>query len=172
MLHVFPHWNLSGQKTVDLWVYSNCEEVKLTVNGKNLGRKPVPKDGHLSWKADYRPGKVVAEGYNKGKRVLREVLETTGAPEKLVTEVETVGELTVVNVSVLDAKGRLVPDARTPVHIRWNGTRGRFLGAGNGDPSYLGPEQPQDGRTLTMPAFNGRLQILLTGPAEDLQLDL
>lgn len=174
LLHVFPHWNLSGHEgeEIDLWVYSNCDEVKLTVNGKNLGKKPMPRDGHLSWKAVYKPGKVVAEGYIQGRRVLREVVETTGAPAQLVMETETVGDLRVVNVSVLDARGRLVPDACTPVRISWNGLHGRFLGAGNGDPSYLGPEQPADGHTLIYPAFNGRLQILISGPEEGLKLEL
>ena len=174
VLHVFPHWNLAGHQgeVVDLWVYSNCDEVKLTVNGKSLGKKPMPRDGHLSWKATYKPGKVVAEGFIRGKRVLRQVVETTGAPARLATEVETVGELRVVNVSVLDAKGRLVPDACPQVRISWTGSQGRFLGAGNGDPAYLGPQQPADGHTLTIPAFNGRLQVLLTGPEAGLQLEM
>ena len=36
--------------SIDIWVYSNCDEVELTVNGKKLDRKPMPRNGHLSWK--------------------------------------------------------------------------------------------------------------------------
>ena len=56
MLHIFPHWNLSGHEgePVSIWVYSNCDEVSLTVNGKSLGRKKMPYGGYLSWDAVYR----------------------------------------------------------------------------------------------------------------------
>ena len=39
-LHIFPHWNLQGHEgeEIDLWAYSNCDEVELIVNGKKLGR--------------------------------------------------------------------------------------------------------------------------------------
>ena len=173
VLHVFPHWNLSGHEgeTIDLWVYSNCDEVKLSVNGKNLGRKPMPADGHLSWKAVYRSGKVVAEGYRKGKRVCREVVETTGPAAALTItqdrpEYNADGrDVAVISVGVKDAKGRLVPDACLPVTVTLEGP-GRLLGAGNGDPAYLGPEQSADGKTLTMPAFNGLLQLLVQPSAQ------
>ena len=165
VLHVLPNWNLSGHEgeEVDIWVYSNCEEVQLTVNGRRMGRKAMPRDGHLSWKATYRPGKVVAEGYVKGKRVLREVLETTGPAAQLEATVERVGRLSVWTIRVADAKGRTVPDACPMVSLKLEGN-GRILGAGNGDPSYRGPEQSADGKTLQIPAFNGYLQVLVDDP--------
>ena len=78
-LHIFPHWNLQGHEgeEVDLWAYSNCDEVELTVNGKKLSRQTMPKNGHLKWKAVYKPGKVVAIGYKNGKRIMTQVIETT-----------------------------------------------------------------------------------------------
>lgn len=38
VLHILPHWNLQGHEgeNIELWVYSNCDEVELTVNGKNI----------------------------------------------------------------------------------------------------------------------------------------
>ena len=162
VLHVFPHWNLAGHEgeTIDLWVYSNCEEVRLSVNGKSLGKKKMPADGHLSWKATYKPGKVVAEGFKGGKRILREVVETTGPAARLEASAQTIGTLAVVTVKVLDAKGRVVPDACLPVKLSLEG-EGRILGAGNGDPAYLGPETSADGHNMEMPAFNGLLQVLV-----------
>ena len=55
VLHIFPHWNLQGHEgeKVDIWAYSNCDEVELIVNGKKIGRKSMPKNGHLSWTAVY-----------------------------------------------------------------------------------------------------------------------
>ncbi len=45
VLHILPHWNLQGHEgdSIDIWVYSNCDEVELTVNGKKLDRKPMPR---------------------------------------------------------------------------------------------------------------------------------
>ena len=55
VLHLLPHWNLAGHEgeEVDIWAYSNCDEVELTVNGKRLGRGQMPRNGHLKWKAVY-----------------------------------------------------------------------------------------------------------------------
>ena len=89
-LHIFPHWNLQGHEgeEVELWAYSNCDEVELTVNGKKLGRQKMPKNGHLKWKATYQPGKVVATGYKNGKRILTEVIATTKPAYKTVLKAD------------------------------------------------------------------------------------
>ena len=81
-----PHWNLEGHEgdSIDVWVYSNCDEVELTVNGKKLGRKEMPKNGHLSWKAVYQPGTVKATGYKDGKRQLVQTVRTAGKPERII----------------------------------------------------------------------------------------
>lgn len=72
VLHILPHWNLQGHEgeNIELWVYSNCDEVELTVNGKNLGRKTMPKNGHLSWTAIYQPGTVKAMAIKTERRFL------------------------------------------------------------------------------------------------------
>lgn len=82
VLHILPHWNLYGHEgdSIDIWVYSNCHEVELTVNGRRLGRKAMPQNGHLSWKAIYQPGTVKAVGYKNGRCLLTETVETTGTP--------------------------------------------------------------------------------------------
>lgn len=160
VLHIFPHWNLSSHEgeTVQIWAYSNCDEVQLSVNGKNLGRKKMPADGHLSWEAKYKPGKVVATGYIKGKKVLTETIQTTGPAVKAVASTETVGDITIVNVELQDKKGRFVPDARQDVTLTIDS--GRIIGAGNGDPAcpvIAGPDRQ------SIPAFNGKAQFIVQG---------
>ena len=170
VLHILPHWNLSGHEgeTVQIWVYGNCDEVQLSANGKNLGRKKMPADGHLSWEAKYKPGKVVATGYIKGKKVLTETIQTTGPAVKAVASTETVGDITIVNVELQDKKGRFVPDARQDVTLTIDS--GRIIGAGNGDPAYLGPDNPgtTDCKSFSIPAFNGRAQFIIE-ESHDLQ---
>ena len=171
-LHIFPHWNLQGHEgeEIELWAYSNCDEVELTVNGQKLGRQKMPRNGHLKWKAVYRPGKVVATGYKNGKRILTETIETTkpAARIALSADRQTImadgRDMAVVTVEVQDQKGRVVPDACPMLTFQLEGD-GRILGAGNGDPSYLGEDHPKakDCREFSIPAFNGLAQVLIQG---------
>ena len=170
VLHIFPHWNLQGHEgeEVELWAYSNCDEVELTVNGKKLGRQQMPENGHLKWRAVYQPGKVVAVGYKGGKRILTQSIETTKPAAKIVLHADRQQitadgrDVAVVTVELQDKKGRTVPNACQMLTLRLEGD-GRILGVGNGDPSYLGEDHPrqQDCHAFSIPAFNGLAQVLI-----------
>ena len=169
-LHIFPHWNLQGHEgeEVELWAYSNSDEVELTVNGKKLGRQKMPKNGHLKWKATYQPGKVVATGYKNGKRILTDVIATTKPAYKTVLKadkqtIEADGrDVTIITIEVQDEKGRIVPNACPMLKIQLEGDA-RIIGAGNGDPMYLGEDHPKNPncKEFSIPAFNGLAQILV-----------
>ena len=169
-LHIFPHWNLQSHEgeEIELWAYSNCDEVELIVNGKNLGRQTMPKNGHLKWKATYQPGKVVAVGYKNGKQILTETFETTTHADKIIlksnrrTITSDGRDVAVVTIEIQDAKGRIVPDACPMLTLRLEGN-GRIIGVGNGDPSYLGADHPKDKdcKEFRIPAFNGYAQVLI-----------
>ena len=181
VLHILPHWNLEGHEgeTVSVWVYSNCDEVALSVNGRNLGRKKMPRNGHLEWTAAYKPGKVKAVGYRGGKKICEETVYTAGAPAALQAEVDRSEiradgqDLAVVSISVLDARGHFVPTACLPVTVTVGGPA-RILGAGNGDPAFRERERPEDpaARTFTIDTFNGLAQVLIqsTGEPGDIHL--
>ncbi|MBR3287864.1 MAG: DUF4982 domain-containing protein [Bacteroidales bacterium] len=170
VLHIFPHWNLQGHEgeEVELWVYSNCEEVELTVNGRKLARQAMPPNGHLKWKTVYQPGKVVATGYRNGRRIMTETVETTKPASRIVLKADRASiaadgrDLSVVTVEVQDVKGRMVPDACQMIEFILEGD-GRILGAGNGDPSYLGGDHPEtsDCHAFSIPVFNGLAQVLI-----------
>ena len=170
VLHIFPHWNLQGHEgeEIELWAYSNCDEVELTVNGRKLGRQQMPKNGHLKWKAVYQPGKLVAVGYKNGKRIMTETIETTKPAFKTVLkadrqEIAADGrDLAVITVEVQDQKGRIVPDACPMLTFQIEG-EARILGVGNGDPMYPGEDHPKtlNCKTFAIPAFNGLAQVLV-----------
>lgn len=175
VLHIFPHWNLHGHEgeEVEVWAYSNCDEVELTVNGKKLGRQPMPHNGHLKWKTVYQPGKVVAVGFKNGKPILTEKIETTKPAAKIVMKADRQlitadgRDLSVVTVELRDQKGRVVPDACNMLKFTLEGN-GRILGAGNGDPQYMGEDHPKDEdcRAFCIPAFNGLAQVLIQSSQE------
>lgn len=170
VLHIFPHWNLQGHEgeEVEVWAYSNCDEVELTVNGKKLGRQPMPRNGHLKWKAVYQPGRVEATGYKNGKRILTKTIETTKAAAKVVLKADRHQiaadwqDMAIVNIELHDQKGRFVPNACPVLTFCLEGDAS-IIGCGNGDPSYLGSDHPdkQPCHTFSIPAFNGRAQVLI-----------
>jgi len=183
VLHILPHWNLEGHEgeKVSVWVYSNCDEVALWVNGRHLGRKKMPRNGHLEWTAMYQPGRVQAVGYKNGRKVLTETVFTAGVPAALQAEPDRTAimadgrDLAVVQLSVQDASGHFVPTACIPVTVTVDGP-GRILGCGNGDPAFRGKERPEDpsARSFTIDTFNGLAQVLVqsTGETGDIQLKL
>ena len=170
VLHILPHWNLKGHEgdSIDVWVYSNCEEVELMVNGKNLGKQPMPENGHLSWKAVYQPGKVKAVGYRNGRRCMTQEIETTGEGQQIRVTADRLEiradkkDVAVVCVEILDKKGRVVPTACEPLNLEVAGPV-RILGVGNGNPAFQEKERPEetDARTFSVDTFNGLAQILL-----------
>lgn len=170
VLHIFPHWNLKGHEgeKVDVWAYSNMDEVELFVNGKSLGRKSMPKNGHLSWTAVYKPGYVRAVGYKNGKKAMETKIETTGKSEKLELSADRSAikadnmDVAVIAVKVLDKKGRFVPDSNIDLNISVDGPI-RILGVGNGNPTFKESERPTDGigKQFSVKTFNGLAQILI-----------
>ena len=165
VLHILPHWNLDsheGEK-VSVWVYSNCDEVQLTVNGKNLGRKKMPVNGHLEWDAVYKPGYVKAVGYKNGRKVMETRIETAGAPVEAMWTHEAVGNIIVANVKMVDAKGRFVPTANCEVEFQTPSTEWKILGWGNGDPAFQYVERPhdKDADSIKIQTFNGYAQVII-----------
>jgi len=163
MIHLLPHWNLKGHEgeTVKVWAYSNCDEVELTVNGKSLGRQTMPKDGHLEWLAEYKPGYIEAVGYKAGKEIARERIETTGDATQVKMEKHQYGDVTVVDLALYDKKDRFVPTACQPVSVKIDGAK--FIGWGNGDSAFTSTERPSDpdARSMEVTTFNGRAQVIL-----------
>jgi beta-galactosidase len=157
VLHILPHWNWTGKegKQVNVWAYSNCEEVELFLNDKSLGRKPMPKLSHILWDVNYEPGTLLAKGYKAGKEIITDKVETTGEPAaiRLIADrasIKADGEdISVITVQVEDDKGRVVPDAGNEVSFTLEGA-GKILGVGNGDPASHEPDKFLDATKIEL----------------------
>ncbi len=142
VLHLLPHWNWPGREgeEIDVRALSNCDEVELSLNGRSLGRRALKPYSEFRWKVPYAPGVLSAEGFKVGRAVVKERVETTGAPAAVAlvpdrARLDANGEdVSVITVSVADAQGRLVPVAGNEIEFELAGA-GRILGVGNGDPS-------------------------------------
>lgn len=143
VLHILPHWNLQGHEgeEVSVWVYGNCDEVELIANGKKLGRRKMPRNGHLEWTAVYKPGYVKAVGYKGGRKVMEKRLDTTGEASAAAVSCEELGDVAVVTVEMRDARGRFVPTSCDDLEITV-GEGWTILGWGNGDPAFQYVERP------------------------------
>ena len=57
-----PSVHICGPYGGEVWVYSNCDEVRLYESGKSLGRRKMPHDGHLVWKVSSAGDAAVSSG--------------------------------------------------------------------------------------------------------------
>ncbi|MCT4589968.1 MAG: DUF4982 domain-containing protein [Carboxylicivirga sp.] len=174
VLNMAQHWNWPGMegKDAEVLIHSNCDEVKLVLNGKSLGKRKIDKYGHLSWKVKYAPGKLEAIGYKNGKKVLRDKIVTAGKPAKLrlvadKTTLKADGrDVTVVRVEVLDRKGNFVPLASNQLSFEVSGDA-KILGTGNGDPS-----SDEIDSHPSRKAFNGKAVVLIQAGKKSSELKL
>src|SRR5690348_4546715 len=149
VLHLFPHWNWPGKESqpINVWVHSNCDEVELLLNGSSLGRKAMPRRGHLEWQVKYEPGTLLARGYKGGRVTAEDSRETTGpaATIKLMPDRASIladaRDVSVITVAALDAEGRVVPTADNEITFEVDGPA-KIIGVGNGDPSSHEADRP------------------------------
>lgn len=164
VVHVLPHWNWAGKegRPIDVWAYSNAARVELLLNGTSLGAKDMPRNGHLSWSVPYTPGTLETRGFDTaGKVIATDTVETTGAPAGLRlttdrTALTADGEdLTMVEVDIVDAQGRIVPTADNLVTFAVTGA-GHVAGVGNGNPSSHEPD-----KAVYRHAFGGKCLVIV-----------
>lgn len=162
-LHLFPHWDWPDRidEEIPVWVYSNLDEVELSVNGRSQGWQKVPQFGHVEWKVRYQPGVIEARGSRGGRIVLTERRETTGAARAIRLSADRRAidadgqDVAMVTVEMLDARGRHIPTAQHKIAFSISGP-GRIIGVGNGDPnSHESDKEPR--RSL----FNGFAQVIV-----------
>jgi beta-galactosidase len=158
MVHLMPDgWNWPGKERQNLRViaFSNAKQVELFLNGRSLGTQDMPHDSYVEWEVAYQPGQLLAKGYTDGKTVATDEVETTGVPARIQLSPDRTTlhadreDAVVVPVSILDAKGRVVPDSDNRVTFELT-DGGRILGVGNGDPSDHDPDKANNRK-----AFHG-----------------
>ena len=166
VLHIFPHWNWQGKvgDTINVWCYSNCDNVELFLNGRSLGKKDVIKNSHLEWNVVYEPGILEAKGMKNGKEIFSKV-QTTGETYTVVLTpdrklINADGEdISIVNVTAIDSEGNEVPTANESLIFEIKGN-GKIIGVGNGNPSSHEPDKYLKGN-YKRSLFNGKCQVIV-----------
>ena len=168
-VHLLPHWNWAGKEgqPVEVWAHGNTAQVELLLNGRSLGVKPMPRNGHLAWQVPYAAGTLLARGMDaKGRVVVEDRRVTAGAPAALRLSTSATrlaadgGAVAVIAAQVLDKAGHDMPTAGSPLRFTLTGPA-RLLGTGNGDPTDHTPDHSAERR-----AFNGLAQALVQSTGE------
>jgi beta-galactosidase len=160
LVHLLPHWNWSGREgqPIEVWAHGNTDEVELRLNGRPLGRKPMPRNRHLAWQVPFSPGRLEAIGYKNGRIAARDVRETSGPPRAVRLTVDRrmarAGDVVIANATIVDSRGRPVPTADNLLHFTSVGAS--VIGVGNGNPNSL----EADAASERM-AFNGLAQAIV-----------
>ncbi|MDG1357523.1 MAG: glycoside hydrolase family 2 TIM barrel-domain containing protein, partial [Akkermansiaceae bacterium] len=141
MVHILPHWThpkmVAGTK-IPVWVYSNCEEVELFLNGKSLGKdQPGTKwdEMQCDWMVPWTPGTIEAVGYKGGEEIVRTAHTTAGAPAQLSLSVEG-KTCPIITVEQQDQQGVMNPYGENRIHYRIDGDddSARILSLEGGNP--------------------------------------
>jgi beta-galactosidase len=186
MAHVLPHWNWEGHEgqEIPVMVYSNAEEVELSLNGRSLGRKKtfdttvelpvgpnVSESGkfhskyRLQWAVPFQPGTLTATGYSHGRIVARDEVHTAGAPARirLVADRRVIAaggdDLSFVTVRIEDREGHLCPVADNLVSFQVSGA-GRIEAVDNGNAATVEPFHANYRK-----AFNGLALLIVRSDA-------
>ncbi|MGH7980381.1 MAG: glycoside hydrolase family 2 TIM barrel-domain containing protein, partial [Limisphaerales bacterium] len=166
MVHVMPDsWNWPGKqgKNIRVIAFSNSKQVELFLNGRSLGKQDVPHDDYAQWRVPYQPGQLTAKAYTAGQTVATDTVETTGAASRIELTPDrrtlraNAEDAVVVPVSILDDKGRVVPDSSNRVKFHLKGD-GEILGVSNGDPADHDTDKSNHRN-----AFHGHCIVVIEG---------
>ena len=82
-----PSWNWNQDQKVRIVCYTNCNEAELFLNGKSLGKKPLPGDKIIYWDTVFIPGTLVVKGYSDGKVASSDTLFTSKKANSFQTQI-------------------------------------------------------------------------------------
>ncbi|GAB3538096.1 glycoside hydrolase family 2 TIM barrel-domain containing protein [Pontibacter brevis] len=158
-------WTWPGEegKQLSAAVYANAQKVRLELNGRPIGEKPILPESLLTatFEVPYAPGELKAVAITDGKEIATKVLRTTGLPAglRLTPDRSQIrasrNDLAYVAVEVIDEAGNIVPFAAVPV---------RFSVAGNGELAATGNASPHDMKSFRQPVgktYHGRSMAIV-----------
>lgn len=139
-------WNFNPGDSINLFTYTNADEVELTLNGKSLGRRrndlnnPKTRNRILWEGIPYQAGTLTALAYNDGEKtpIARHALQTHGKAVRLTASYDNDSwkadgtDLQHVLIEAVDAKGRCDKSASQQLKFHVDGPA-EIVGVINGD---------------------------------------
>ena len=142
VLKLTPHWNHKKGDRVTVAVFTNCEEITLSLNGRVLETKRVERFDAPLFEVDFESGVLSVDGVRNGVK-LHDELVTAGEPAEVrctpVWDAKDDSEIGIYELAAYDAEGRFCPLASNAVDL--TALRGEIVGVGNGDPASMDYER-------------------------------
>ena len=145
--HIIGHWNYAPETVKDVLVVSPSDKVELLLNGKSLGFGEKSYSFlHTFKNVKFQAGELKAVSRtNKGKIQSDDIKVTTGKPSALkLTLVDSPSQfkadgadMVLLQVEVVDEKGRRCPDVHPLVHFTIDGPADWRGGIGQGENNYI-----------------------------------
>jgi beta-galactosidase len=155
-------WPGNEGKPMHIAVYSQCDTVRLELNGKAIATNSITGNKLTArFEVPYATGELKAIGMKNGKKVATKILRTVGPAKKIRLTVDrsTIraerNDLAFVTVEITDASGNLLPDATNLVHFTLSG-QGELAAVGSGVPNVM-----ESYRKSQRTAFHGRCLAIL-----------
>ncbi len=147
-----------GSKT-RVEVYSSAHRVRLSLNGKEIGVRRVPKNCRVLFDLPYQPGELTAENLDRQGRVTgSRSLKTAGSETLLHLEAETEkcrpGEIVYLRLRYTDGEGEIKPLERHRVTV--TAENAQVTGTANGC-TYFEGNYAQS----TVPTYFGQAQAVV-----------
>lgn len=130
-IHILGHWNYASGVVKNIYVVSSADKVELFINDKSVGMGEQCNRFLFTFKnIAWQPGTVKAIGYNAtGKPLATAAHETAGSPFAIRLKpinspmgfIANGADLTLVEVEVVDEKGRRCPTALNMIHFTLKG---------------------------------------------------
>jgi beta-galactosidase len=136
MVYIANYWKSNSPR--DVSIFSNCEQVELSLNGVSLGKQGPDTDDNSKAVAhpiftfknvNYSPGTLVANGYVDGQVAATCTVKTPSDAKSLKLVAEELSrpltadgsDFIFVRAEVVDENGTLVPDAKVPITFSTEG---------------------------------------------------
>jgi beta-galactosidase len=150
-------------KTMQVHIYTTWPVVQLQLNGKTISEQNVSAETKLTatFSITYEPGVLKAIALQNGAPVDSVTLQTAGRPTQIRLTADRTNihasrdDLSYVTAEILDANGRLVPDAVLPLHFNIQGA-GEIIATASANPSDMESFQQPQHKT-----FRGKCLIIV-----------
>jgi beta-galactosidase len=136
-------WTWPGHegKTLTVRVYSQGDQVRLVLNGREVGANAVSAETRFKaeFEVPYAAGQLKAIALEGGEPIAEMTLKTAGRPAGLHLKADRQSlrpdrnDLAYVTLEVIDQAGNVVPDATVPVSFEISGA-GELAAAGTANP--------------------------------------
>ena len=150
MVHILPHWThpvMEPGTEIPVWVYSNCEEIELFLNGQSLGKeKPGTEwqEMQCQWLVPWTAGELVAIGYRDGRKLAEKRVRTASEPTHLRLSIDGLPlaksgkDIVQVRAETLDRKDEFYPYGENRIWFHLQGPA-RIKALDNGKPNDVEP---------------------------------